>query len=1327
MKQKLFSLLLAVAASVGTMSAQGTKIGNLYYDLNATNKTAEVTFGDYSGLTTANIPASVRYSGTTYSVTSIGGDAFVDCSSLTSVTIPNSVTSIEYEAFWGCSSLTSVTIGNSVTSIGDWAFRGCSGLTSVTIPNSVTSIGSSAFAFCSGLTSVTIGNSVTSIEFGAFSGCSSLTSVTIPNSVTNIGYEAFSGCSGLTSVTIGNSVTSIDDQAFYGCSSLTSVTLNSNTIVGKNLKSIFGEQVTEYILGDEITSIGSSAFSGCSSLTSVTIPNSVTSIGSSAFYGCSSLTSVTIPNSVTSIGREAFNGCSGLTSVTIPNSVTSIREYAFSNCSSLTSVTIPNGVTSIGEKAFSNCSSLTSVTIPNSVTSIGDQAFEICSGLTSVTIGNSVTSIGNSAFFECISLTSVTIPNSVTSIEVQAFDGCSSLTAIYVPCGEMARFKQMLGGSNKVKYAPLPYTITINAEYGNVTYPQTMCDDMSLNATPEYGYHFVKWSDGVTDNPRAIELTRDITLTAEFAKNTYTISTTSANPEWGTTAGGSALYLDEVEISATPNYGYHFVQWSDREYICDDWWDGVCYYGHWGDYNTEPTRTIVVEHDSVITATFAKNVYTITKNAAHGTISGNSSAEYLDYVTLTVTPDYGYHFTQWSDGNTDNPRTFVLTQDTTFTAEFARNTVITYIYDSHMGYVSGPTTAASVGAESITFEAIPNYGYHFSQWSDGVTDNPRTIVLTQDTTFTAEFAINNYTIETQSSLPESGIILGGGTYEYLSQQTVTAIPNYGYHFVKWVIDDNTGAISVARAYAIASALGAGETTTTQYTIYGYVTGTYGSYYNSYYLSDSPDVPGNFIAFKCVSSADIGQYVKVTGYLTNYKGNTPETTSGASITPNDLSPLANPCTFTLKNNISFVAEFAKNVYTISLNNAEHGTISGNTSAEYLDEVILTANPERYYHFAQWSDGNKENPRTIVMTQDTAFAAEFAVDKSGVCGDDNLLTWTFDDESKTLAISGEGTLNSNYTFGVEAPTQTERLIIAEGVTSVGNNAFNDMSSTITSLALPSTVTEIGDYAFAGMNNRKFNTLVLPNTIIHIGAHAFDGASYLQTIHFGSTLEEIGDYAFNGCTRVKQMTCLAEITPNVGTDGLTSINSLAELYVPNEYLFDYQIDSNWSRFVLKPYGATETTVTDNDVAVVADDNTATFTWPTSNTADSYTIDITKDGVLFCQLTFNANGQLTGIAFAPGRNGQSMAPAATLTTSGMQFTVTGLNSGTNYAFNLTVKSGSTVVASYTGAFATTGGVPTSTDVLQSDHAPRKFMRDNQVLIMRGGKTYTIQGVEVK
>ena len=179
-------------------------------------------------------------------VTTIGGYAFYDCYSLTSVTIPDSVTTIGESAFAWCSGLTSVTIGDSVTTIGDYAFQGCDSLTSVTIGDSVTTIGYGAFYYCSSLTSVTIPDSVTSIGECAFYDCYSLTSVTIPDSVTTIGFCVFSGCSSLTSVTIPDSVTAIGDGAFAYCDSLTSVTIP-----------------------DSVTSIGVNAFSTCSSLTSV--------------------------------------------------------------------------------------------------------------------------------------------------------------------------------------------------------------------------------------------------------------------------------------------------------------------------------------------------------------------------------------------------------------------------------------------------------------------------------------------------------------------------------------------------------------------------------------------------------------------------------------------------------------------------------------------------------------------------------------------------------------------------------------------------------------------------------------------------------------------------------------------------------------------------------------------------------------------------------------------------------------------------------------------------------------------------------------------------
>ena len=332
MKRTFFILtaFFALLSSSIPSLAYDCKVDNIYYNLNNDDKTASVT---YMGLYTSDnkdayvgnfiIPESITYSGTTYSVTSIGDNAFRDCSGLTSVTIPNSVTSIGDGAFAFCSGLTSVTIPNSVTSIGEGVFFDCSGLTTMTIPNSVTSIGKFSFYGCSGLTSVTIPNSVTSIGHDAFYRCSGLTSVTIPNSVTSIGYGAFGGCSGLTSVTVDKNNGTYDSRD--NCNAIIETSTNTLIVGCKNTT-----------IPNSVTSIGKAAFSGCSGLTSVTIPNSVTSIGDSAFRGCSGLTSVTIPNSVTFIGDSAFFGCKGLTSVTIGNSVTSIGKYAFSGCSGLT-------------------------------------------------------------------------------------------------------------------------------------------------------------------------------------------------------------------------------------------------------------------------------------------------------------------------------------------------------------------------------------------------------------------------------------------------------------------------------------------------------------------------------------------------------------------------------------------------------------------------------------------------------------------------------------------------------------------------------------------------------------------------------------------------------------------------------------------------------------------------------------------------------------------------------------------------------------------------------------------------------------------------------
>ncbi len=231
-KGLLVSLMLMISASVNALDFE---VDGIYYNKNSGGVSVCVTYRgsyyyeEYSG--TVVIPKSVTYNGTTYSVTSIGSSAFSGCSSLTSVTIPESVTSIGDKAFYGCSSLTSVTIPEGVTSIGSSAFRDCSRLTSVTIPEGVTSIGSSVFYDCLSLTSVTIPESVTSIGSSAFYDCSSLTSVTIPESVTSIGSSAFYGCASLASVTIGSGVLSIGDKAFHKGESFYTTPINIKKVI----------------------------------------------------------------------------------------------------------------------------------------------------------------------------------------------------------------------------------------------------------------------------------------------------------------------------------------------------------------------------------------------------------------------------------------------------------------------------------------------------------------------------------------------------------------------------------------------------------------------------------------------------------------------------------------------------------------------------------------------------------------------------------------------------------------------------------------------------------------------------------------------------------------------------------------------------------------------------------------------------------------------------------------------------------------------------------------------------------------------------------------
>ena len=266
-------------------SAYDFEVDSIYYNFTS-DTDVEVTYevqyeSSYSGDVT--IPEVVTYNGTTYAITGIGGYAFYDCSSLTSIDIPVGVTSIGRNAFAYCSSLAGIDIPDGVTSLERSVFYGCTSFSSIDIPDGVTSIGDYAFDYCTSLTDIAIPDGVTSIGKCAFSYCSSLAGIDIPDGVTSIEERTFSNCSSLTSIDLPDGVTSIGDFAFYYCTSLASIDIP-----------------------DGVTSIEDYAFCNCTSLASIDLPDGVTSIGNNAFYACESLTEITIPSSVDSIGSNAF-------------------------------------------------------------------------------------------------------------------------------------------------------------------------------------------------------------------------------------------------------------------------------------------------------------------------------------------------------------------------------------------------------------------------------------------------------------------------------------------------------------------------------------------------------------------------------------------------------------------------------------------------------------------------------------------------------------------------------------------------------------------------------------------------------------------------------------------------------------------------------------------------------------------------------------------------------------------------------------------------------------------------------------------------------------
>lgn len=632
----------------------------------------------------------------------------------------------------------------SVTRIGDYAFDYSSTLKSVTIPNSVTSIGNNAFRNCTRLTSVTIPNSVTSIGDGAFFQCIGITTVSLGNSVTNIGSGAFFLCVGLTSVTIPNSVTSIGAGAFLNCSGLCRT--NYNGTIAQWCDIHFSDEYSNPIY------LSHNLYIDDSLLTNLIIPNTVDTIKILAFIGDTTLNSVTIPNSVTIIGNQAFEGCTGLRRTNYIGSLAQWCDIFFEDWSSnpiyyshnlyinnslVTNLVIPNTVNSINDFVFCNDTAITSVTIPNSVTDILGAAFRGCCALTSVNIPDSVINIGYEAFMDCSRLSSVTIGNSIDTIPQYAFGNDSALTSI--------TFRRQNTKIVSFAFQGVPSSIPVQVPCGTTLWYRNELRSFS-NIVEYMPYSY----SAVCQDTTMGHITTD------------SIPDCSNNVAW--------------TVTATANRGYYFSHWSD------------------GDSNAH--RTLTLTHDTILTAYFSPNNYNVivlSNDTTKGYVSGSGRFAHMTQDTIVATANYGYSFSNWSDGDTTNPRIITITQDTSFTAFYSLNyyNVAVSYSDTTQGSVSGNGKFAYMTQDTIV--ATANYGYSFSNWNDGDTTNPRVIIVTQDTNLIAYFSTNNYNVVITSDDTAKGSVYGCGYTAYLTQQTIRAVANNGYRFAVWN-DGDTNAV-----------------------------------------------------------------------------------------------------------------------------------------------------------------------------------------------------------------------------------------------------------------------------------------------------------------------------------------------------------------------------------------------------------------------------------------------------------------------------------------------------------------------------------------------------
>jgi len=1017
---------------------------------------------------------------------------FADCSNLTSVSFGDSVQVIPAYAFYN-TNIENIVLGKSITSIKNNSFANTK-IKSLLITNSIDTIGTNAFKGCTALTK---------IEW-LVSDVSSY-----PSTSTN---APFSGCSGVSNVTIGENVQMLPEYAFYGCTNLVKVDWNAINVVNyPNTTSALPfyncSVLKTVVFGNSVEIIPDSAFYNNSSIISVQIGKSVSEIGNKAFYGCSGLKStyyagdiagwcsirfdggananpvmysrnlyidstlvekIIIPSTIQTIKNHVFFNCESLKNVTLSDGIITIERSAFYSCINIDSLDLGGTLQTIGTYAFYKNSSLTNISFPNSLQEIGDSSFYDCSGLQSLVLGENVKMIGSRTFYGSTELQTIewnainvsgasttifsSLPNlkvlqlgakvsvlsencfpNMTNVQLirslnsepPSFSGTKTFTGypqnvlVEIPCGSLDDYTRIAPSyiinswqdfSNYTEIIPYEVSVDVNdTNLGSVSYDCVAGEGVELFASASSNYHFVSWNDGETQNPRFISLTQDTSFVALFSIDEFSIDVTSNIILAGTVSGmGIFEYGSVIEISAEPAEHYNFVSWND----------GV----------VSNPRRISVFRDREYTAIFEIDSFYISaysNDNLMGVCYGSGNYAYDEFAYLTAIPRYGYQFVEWSDGYKENPRMINVSQSDSYIAMFALDTFSISVNSIGNGIIGIGGTVTGGGEyvymNSVTLAAIPDDHYHFYGWSDGCTDNPRQIMVSQSKNYEAIFYKDTVSIFVESENPNLGIVSGTGNYEYGTIVNIVAIPDFHSHFLKWQ-DGNTQASRYVTATTnmVYKAYFSLDTMTIDVVCHDKTKGTVsggGLYpYNTrvnikadavehYHFSHWQD--GNTSNPRTIFADDdmvYTAYFELDRYEINgvvdERGNilgTGTYSYGSTATLTAVPKYGyqfsnwsdgvkdNPrSVFVDGKNVLFEAIFEPNEYMVSVTYGDGGIVRTSGSSKYGEIMEITAVPYEHYHFVKWSDGSTNINRIVMITGDASFSAEFAIDTISISG-------------------------------------------------------------------------------------------------------------------------------------------------------------------------------------------------------------------------------------------------------------------------------------------------------------------------------------------------------